>query len=87
MIGHLGRSSLLDAALILCVHQIEHSEVGLYEPLAGFALTLGFEDVAAALSETLGQERETAHLLMPLAGNSINGAARRVENPRPFALI
>jgi ferritin-like metal-binding protein YciE len=87
IIGHLDRSALLDAALIFCGHQTEQSEIGLYEPLVGFALTLGFEDVAGAIDEILGQERETSHQLMRLAGSSINRAASRVENARPFALI
>jgi ferritin-like metal-binding protein YciE len=87
IIGHLDRSALLDAALIYCGHQIEQSEIGIYEPLVGFALTLGFEDVAGAIDEILGQERETSHQLMRLAASSINRAASRVENARPFALI
>jgi ferritin-like metal-binding protein YciE len=87
MISHLDPSPLLDAALIFCGHQIEQSEIGLYEPMVGFALTLGLEDVAGAIDEILRQERETGHELMRLAESSINRAASRVENTRPFALI
>jgi ferritin-like metal-binding protein YciE len=87
MMARLDRSPLRDAALIFCAHQIEQSEIGLYEPLVGFALTLGFDNIAGALAEMLGQERETAHQLMRLAGTSINRAASHVENARPFAMI
>jgi ferritin-like metal-binding protein YciE len=87
MVGHLDRSPLLDAALIFSVSQIEGAEIGLYEPLVSFALTLGFDEVAAMLDEILGQERDTAHQLLRLAEHSVNRAASRVESVRPFALI
>jgi len=87
MIGHLDRSALLDAALIFSANQIERAEIGLYEPLVSFALTLGFNEAAALLDEILGQEQDAAHQLMRLAEHSVNRAASRVESVRPFALI
>lgn len=87
MIGHLDRSALLDAAIVFHGHQIEQYEIGLYESLLGFALTLGLGDVAALIDEILGQERYTAHQLTRLAESSINRAASRVQNVPPFALI
>ena len=87
MIGHLDRSALLDAALIFSTNQIARAEIGIYESLVGFALTLGFDEVAGLLDEILGQEGDTAHQLMRLAASSVNRAAASVQNPRPFALI
>ena len=87
MIGHLERSALLDAALISAGNQIERAEIGIYEPLVGFALTLEMEEVAGLLDEILGQEREFAHQLLRIGESSINRAASNVQNARPFALI
>ncbi len=87
MIGHLDHSALLDAALIFTGNQIERAEIGIYEPLVGYALTLGFEEVAGLLDEILGQERDMGHQLMRIAESSVNRAASSVQNTRPFALI
>jgi ferritin-like metal-binding protein YciE len=87
MIRHIERSALLDAALAFCGNQIEQCETGLYEPLVGFALTLGLEEIAGLLDEILGQERETGHGLIRLAESSINRAASDVQNPRAFTLL
>jgi ferritin-like metal-binding protein YciE len=87
MIGHIDHSALLDAALIFYGNQIEQYEVGLYESLLGFALTLGLDEVAGVIDEILGQEKYAAHELTRLAQSSINRAAASVHNPRPFALI
>ena len=87
MIGHIDHSALLDAALVFYGLQIEQYEVGLYESLAGFAQTLGLDEVAGVIDEILGQEKYAAHELTRLAQSSINRAAASVHNPRPFALI
>jgi ferritin-like metal-binding protein YciE len=87
IIGHIDRSALLDAALVFYGNQIEQYEVGLYESLAGFAQTLGLDEVAGVIDEILGQEKFAAHELTRLAQSSINRAAATVQNPRPFALI
>jgi ferritin-like metal-binding protein YciE len=87
MIRHIDRSALLDAALIFCGNQIEQYETGLYESLCGFARTLGLEEVASLIDETLGEERNAAHELTRLAQSSINRAASDVHNAPPFALI
>ncbi len=87
MIRHLDRSALLDAALIFSGNQMERAEIGLYESLVSFALTLGLDQIASLLDEILGQERETAHQLMRFAEHSVNRAASREASVRPFALI
>jgi ferritin-like metal-binding protein YciE len=87
MISHLDRSPLLDASLVFCINQMEQSEIGIYESLIGFAVTLGFEEIAGILDEILGQEHAVAHQLMRHAQSSVNRAAASVENARPFALI
>jgi ferritin-like metal-binding protein YciE len=87
MIGHIDRSALLDAALVFHANQIEQYEVGLYESLAGFARTLGLDEVAGLIDEILGEETSAGHQLTRLAQSSINRAAAGVHNTPPFALI
>ncbi len=87
MIGHIDHSALLDAALVFSGNQIEQYEIGLYESLCGFALTLGFDEVATLLNQILGEEKNAAHQLTRLAESSVNQAASSVHNSPPFALI
>jgi ferritin-like metal-binding protein YciE len=87
MIGHIDRSALLDAALVFCGNQIENYEVGLYDSLRSFARTLGLDEVASLIDETLGEEKLASQKLTQLAESSINRAASRVHNSPPFALI
>lgn len=87
MIGHIDRSALLDAALIFCGSQIEQYEIGLYDSLCAFARTLGLDEVASLIDETLGEERNVAQELTRHAQSSINRAASNVHNTPPFALI
>lgn len=86
MIRHIERSPLLDAALAFCGNGIEHYETGLYQPLVGFALTLGLEEIAGLLDEILGQEQDMGHCLIRLAESSINRAASSVHNTRTASL-
>jgi|ERR1019366_9247826 ferritin-like metal-binding protein YciE len=87
MIGHIDRSPLLDAALLFCFNQIEHYEIGLYDSLSGMARSLELDELAQLLEEILAQERTTAGNLSRLGSNSVNRAARGINNPPHFALI
>jgi ferritin-like metal-binding protein YciE len=87
MIGHIDRSALLDAALVLHGNQIEQYEIGLYESLLGFARTLGLDAVANLIDQILAEEKYASHQLTRLAEGSINRAASTVHNTPPFALI
>jgi ferritin-like metal-binding protein YciE len=80
MIYRLDRSSLLDAALIHCINQIERSEIALYESLADLAGTLGFEEIGEILNEILGEGHAMGSLLMRHAEGSVNRAAAGLQN-------
>ena len=69
-----------DVGLILAAQKVEHYEISTYGGLHQLAITLGLEDVAALLKETLEEEKQTDVLLTEIAENSVNyEAAQEVE--------
>jgi ferritin-like metal-binding protein YciE len=87
MMSHIGRSALLDAAVIFSFDQIEHYEISLYGSLSAMARTLGLEEAAGMLDEILSEEEAVSQALTRIAENSVNPAAKGVHNTPPFALI
>jgi ferritin-like metal-binding protein YciE len=74
-------SATRDVALIIAAQKVEHYEIASYGGLTTLAKTLGLEDVAELLGETLEEEKETDELLTQLAENNINfEAATEDEN-------
>ncbi len=61
-----------DAGLILAGQKAEHYEISTYGGLAQLAKTIGRDDVAAILAETLAEEKEADELLTEIAENGIN---------------
>jgi ferritin-like metal-binding protein YciE len=61
-----------DVGLILSAQKVEHYEIATYGGLAQLAKTLGLEDVASLLEETLAEEKEADELLTHIAENNIN---------------
>lgn len=61
-----------DVGLILSGQKVEHYEIATYGGLAQLAKTLGLEDVASLLEETLAEEKEADELLTQIAENNIN---------------
>ena len=68
-----------DAAIILAAQKVEHYEIATYGTLCAFAKTLGEEDAAMLLSETLNEEKEADETLTGIAETSINLEAAHVE--------
>jgi ferritin-like metal-binding protein YciE len=68
-------SSVRDAALIICAQKIEHYEIAAYGSLVQLAKTIGKNDVAELLTETLEEEKQTDVLLTELAVSGINISA------------
>lgn len=68
-------SATRDVALIIAAQKVEHYEIAAYGGLATLARTLGNEEVANLLGETLEEEKETDELLTQLAENNINMVA------------
>lgn len=68
-----------DVGLILAGQKVEHYEISTYGGLAQLARTLGKEDVANILAETLAEEKEADELLTSVAENNINYEASEEE--------
>lgn len=65
-------TSTRDVGLILAAQKVEHYEISTYGGLHQLAITLGLEDVANILEQTLGEEKETDEKLTEIAENSVN---------------
>lgn len=65
-------TSTRDVGLILAAQKVEHYEISTYGGLQQLATTLGLNDVAALLNESLEEEKETDVLLSDIAENNIN---------------
>jgi ferritin-like metal-binding protein YciE len=61
-----------DAGIIAASQKIEHYEIATYGTLCAFAKTLGLNDAAKLLTQTLAEEKEADMLLSDAAYNSIN---------------
>jgi ferritin-like metal-binding protein YciE len=72
-------SSTRDVALIIAAQKIEHYEIAAYGGLATLAKTLGKEDVAELLGQTLAEEKEADEMLTQLAENNVNQSAASEE--------
>ena len=64
-----------DVGIILSAQKVEHYEISSYGSLAPLARTLGRDNIAEILEETLAEEKETDELLTKIAESNINYAA------------
>jgi ferritin-like metal-binding protein YciE len=64
--------AILDAGLIAAAQRIEHYEISAYGSARTFADTLGLDDFAWMLTETLEDEREADQQLSSLAETAVN---------------
>lgn len=64
-----------DCGLIMAAQKVEHYEIASYGTLRNLARTLGHNDVADMLQQTLDQEGETDHKLTELAEAYVNEEA------------
>ena len=69
-----------DVGLILAAQKVEHYEISTYGGLCQLAKTLGKQDIAELLYETLQEEKETDELLTQIAENNINYEAAEENN-------
>ncbi|HEV8082104.1 MAG TPA: ferritin-like domain-containing protein [Chitinophagaceae bacterium] len=72
-------TSTRDVGLILAAQKVEHYEISTYGGLAQLASTLGLDDVANLLNQTLAEEKEADSKLTDIAENSINYEAAEEE--------
>ncbi len=68
-------TSTRDVGLILAGQKAEHYEIATYGGLAQLAKTLGYEEVAGLLEQTLAEEKQADESLTELAENTINEQA------------
>ena len=68
-----------DVGIIISAQKVEHYEIAAYGGLTQLARTMGLEDVAGILHETLEEEKQTDMLLTEIAENDINWEAEQEE--------
>lgn len=61
-----------DAALISAAQKVEHYEIAAYGSLASWAKSLGEQEAADLLEETLGEEKEADDKLTSIAEETVN---------------
>jgi len=73
--GEVEKKEVLDAALIAAAQAVEHYEMTRYGTLIAWAKTLGRNDCAEILGETLSEEEAADKKLTKLAEGGVNRAA------------
>ena len=73
--GDVADKSVLDAALIAAAQAVEHYEMTRYGSLIAWAKTLGKNDSARVLQETLTEEKAADEKLTSIAEGSVNRQA------------
>lgn len=68
-----------DAGIIAASQKIEHYEIATYGTLVAFAKTLGENDAAKLLTQTLAEEKEADCVLNDVALNTVNTTAAQYE--------
>ena len=71
--------STMDAAIITAAQKVEHYEIASYGTVRTLAQTLGNNEVAELLEETLDEEKDADKLLTQIAESSINSDAASEE--------
>lgn len=61
-----------DVGIILASQKVEHYEIATYGGLTALAFTLGLNEVADILAQTLAEEKDADAILSEVAENSIN---------------
>ncbi len=66
-----------DAGIILAAQKVEHYEIATYGTLRQLAITMGQDQIAEILSQTLEEEKQTDEGLTRIAENNINWEAEQ----------
>lgn len=69
-----------DAGIISAAQKVEHYEIASYGTLCAFAKTLGENDIANLLEQTLKEERQADDTLTRVAESSVNEEAMQAEH-------
>jgi ferritin-like metal-binding protein YciE len=74
-------TAVRDAGLIIAAQKVEHYEIAAYGSLVQLAKTMGMQEIADLLQETLDEEKEADVTLTELAVSGINiGAGNETED-------
>jgi ferritin-like metal-binding protein YciE len=74
-------TAVRDAGLIIAAQKVEHYEIAAYGSLVQLAKTMGMQEIADLLQETLDEEKEADVTLTELAVSGINiGAENETED-------
>jgi len=65
-------SAVIDAGLIIAGQKVEHYEIAAYGSLVQLAKTMGENEIADLLQQTLDEEKQADQLLTELAVSGIN---------------
>src|SRR5215213_4565314 len=68
-------SAVIDAGLIIAGQKVEHYEIAAYGSLVQLAKTMGENEIADLLQQTLDEEKEADQMLTELAVSGINISA------------
>ncbi len=68
-----------DVGIIMAAQKVEHYEIATYGGLVQLARTMGLEDAAGILAQTLEEEKQTDAGLTEIAENNINWEAEQEE--------
>lgn len=68
-----------DVAIISAAQKVEHYEIATYGTLATLASTMGHDDIAELLNNTLEEEKETDSDLTAIAESNINWSAEQED--------
>lgn len=79
VVKELDESMTRDAAIIMAAQKAEHYEIAAYGGLVQLAKTMGRDDVAEVLAQTLEEEKEADLLLTEIAERFINVEASQEE--------
>ena len=80
VIGETENGSMTrDVGIIISAQKVEHYEIAAYGGLTQLANTMGLEDVAGILHETLEEEKQADMLLTEIAENDINWEAEQED--------
>ena len=66
-----------DVGIIISAQKVEHYEIAAYGGLTQLAKTMGQDEIARILGQTLGEEKETDALLTQIAEHDINWEAEQ----------
>jgi ferritin-like metal-binding protein YciE len=74
-----GDNAVIDAAIISAAQRVEHYEMAGYGCVRTYAQTLGYDDQARLLEQTLEEEKEADEKLTQIAESIVNPSAMRSE--------